>query len=51
MDGPYARAVERIADVRAKLAAPLPAGAAGRMVDAAEVGADPAPPPAPSRRR
>ncbi len=42
-DGPYERAVERIADVRAKLAAPLPAGAAGRMVDAAEVGADPAP--------
>jgi anthranilate synthase component 1 len=43
VDGPYERAVERIADVRAKLAAPLPAGAAGRMVDAAEVGADPAP--------
>ena len=43
VDGPYGRAVERIADVRAKLAAPLPAGAAGRMVDAAEVGADPAP--------
>ncbi len=43
VDGPYDRAVERIADVRAKLAAPLPAGAAGRMVDAAEVGADPAP--------
>ena len=37
VDGPYERAVERIADVRAKLAAPLPAGAAGRMVDAAEV--------------
>ena len=36
VDGPYRRAVERIADVRAKLAAPLPAGAAGRMVDAAE---------------
>ena len=34
VDGPYERAVERIADVRAKLAAPLPAGAAGRMVDA-----------------
>ena len=43
VDGPYERAVERIADVRAKLAAPLPPGAAGRMVDAAEVGADPAP--------
>ena len=43
VDGPYERAVERIADVRAKLAAPLPAGAAGRMVDEAEVGADPAP--------
>jgi anthranilate synthase component 1 len=43
VDGPYERAVERIADVRARLAAPLPAGAAGRMVDAAEVGADPAP--------
>ncbi len=43
VDGPYERAVERIADVRAKLAAPLPAGAAGRMVDAAKVGADPAP--------
>jgi anthranilate synthase component 1 len=39
VDGPYERAVERIADVRAKLAAPLPAGAAGRMVDAADVGA------------
>ena len=38
VDGPYERAVERIADVRAKLAAPLPAGAAGRMVDAAAVG-------------
>jgi anthranilate synthase component 1 len=37
VDGPYERAVERIADVRAKLAAPLPAGAAGRMVDAAVV--------------
>jgi len=37
VDGPYERAVERIADVRAKLAAPLPAGAAGRMVDVAEV--------------
>jgi len=37
VDGPYERAVERIADVRAKLAAPLPVGAAGRMVDAAEV--------------
>ena len=37
VDGPYKRAVARIADVRAKLAAPLPAGAAGRMVDAAEV--------------
>ncbi len=37
VDGPYERAVERIADVRAKLAAPLPAGAAGRMVDAAKV--------------
>ena len=43
VDGPYERAMERIADVRAKLAAPLPAGAAGRMIDAAEVGADPAP--------
>jgi anthranilate synthase component 1 len=42
VDGPYERAVERIADVREKLAAPLPAGAAGRMVDAAQVagGAD-----------
>jgi anthranilate synthase component 1 len=40
VDGPYERAVERIADVRAKLAAPLPAGAAGRMVDAAVVGGD-----------
>ena len=30
--------MQRIADVRAKLAAPLPAGAAGRMVDAAEAG-------------
>jgi anthranilate synthase component 1 len=47
VDGPHARAVERIADVRARLAAPLPAGAAGRMVDAAEVGADPAPPSRP----
>jgi len=37
VDGPYERAVERIGDVRAKLAAALPAGAAGRMVDAAEV--------------
>ncbi|MBE0528534.1 MAG: chorismate-binding protein [Thermoleophilia bacterium] len=37
VDGPYERAVERIADVRAKLAEPLPAGAAGRMVDAATV--------------
>ncbi len=37
VDGPYERAVERIADVRAKLAAPLPAGAAGRMVDAVQV--------------
>lgn len=43
VDGPYERAVERIADVREKLAAPLPAGAAGRMVDAAEVAADAAP--------
>jgi anthranilate synthase component I len=42
VDGPHERAVQRIADVRAKLAAPLPAGAAGRMVDAAQVagGAD-----------
>ncbi len=47
VDGPYERALDRIADVRAKLAAPLPAGAAGRMVDAAEVGADPAPPARP----
>ncbi len=47
VDGPYERAVERIADVREKLAAPLPAGAAGRMVDAAEVTADPAPPSRP----
>jgi anthranilate synthase component I len=39
VDGPYERAVERIVDVRAKLAAPLPAGAAGRMVDAAELAA------------
>ncbi len=37
VDGPYERAVERIAGVHAKLAAPLPAGAAGRMVDAAQV--------------
>ena len=29
VDGPYERAVARIADVRARLAAPLPAGAAG----------------------
>ena len=43
VDGPYERAVERIAGVRAKLAASLPAGAAGRLVDAAEVDADPAP--------
>ena len=40
VDGPYERAVERIVDVRAKLAAPLPAGAAGRLVDAAVVGAE-----------
>jgi anthranilate synthase component 1 len=39
VDGPYERAVARIADVREKLAAPLPAGAAGRMVDAAQVAA------------
>ena len=38
VDGPYERAVKRIAGVREKLAAPLPAGAAGRMVDAAEIG-------------
>ncbi len=44
VDGPYERAVERIADVRAKLAASLPSGAAGRMVDAAEVGSEPTPP-------
>jgi anthranilate synthase component 1 len=37
VDGPYERAVARIADVHEKLAAPLPAGAAGRMVDAAAV--------------
>ena len=43
VDGPYERAVERIADVREKLAAPLPAGAAGRMVDAAVVAGSPAP--------
>src|SRR5690606_157405 len=36
VDGPYGRACERIADVRARLAAPLPAGAAGRLVDAAK---------------
>jgi anthranilate synthase component 1 len=39
VDGPYERAVQRIADVREKLAAPLPAGAAGRMVDAAQAAA------------
>ncbi len=39
IDGPYTRAVERIASVREKLAAALPAGAAGRMVDAAAVSA------------
>jgi anthranilate synthase component 1 len=39
VDGPYERAVARIADVREKLAAPLPAGAAGRMVGGAEGGA------------
>jgi anthranilate synthase component 1 len=40
VDGPYARALERIAAVREKLAAPLPAGAAGRLVDAVAAGAD-----------
>jgi anthranilate synthase component I len=46
VDGPYERAVERIGDVRARLAAPLPASAAGRMVDAAHAagGGDPARP-------
>lgn len=41
-DGPYAQAVQRIQDVRAKLAAPLPAGAAGRLPGAASISAPPA---------
>ena len=40
VDGPYERAVERIADVRAEAAAPAPRRRqAGRMVDAADGGA------------
>jgi len=38
VDGPYERALERIADVREKLAAPLPAGAAGRLTAAPGAG-------------
>ena len=38
VDGPYERALERIAGVREKLAAPLPAGAAGRLTAAPEAG-------------
>jgi anthranilate synthase component 1 len=34
VDGPYVRAVERILRVRERLAAPLPAGAAGRLAGA-----------------
>ncbi len=53
VDGPYERAVQRIAGVREKLAAPLPAGASGGMVDAARIaaGGEPARPVASSMTR
>ena len=49
VDGPYERAVERIADVKAKLLAPLPASAYGLAEADDEPGEEPAAPPSPRR--